>query len=500
MRETWPDRIAWAVIALASLAYGVCTVTVSLASPYWMDEVLAVWTARLPSAHAVWDALGKGAEFSPPLYHLLLQKIVQFGGDNRLALRLPSILAVYGVAWCAFALVRRRREPMIAALAFTLCLASGLVVYAVQVRQYGLVALCFALAAVFWDSLAAARRPWLAAGGVALMLALAIGLHFYAILLALTFGLVELGWTALHRRIRWPVWAALAVAGLSMLIWLPILQHVSAFNRGDTAAPYYYAHPTLRKLAAAYVGLLDGRDVILLSPLLAVSVGCVAAFVLALRTRWTLKDLDVLAFCACLIPALIFVFALLVSHTFNERYGVAAVLGFALGLARCTAAVPQARWVALGASLLLILGMVFPLHTAWLADDLRGDAALARTAPGDLPIATGNGLRFLELRENAGPEVARRLVYLIDADESELGDPTNEHQVRRWKIIDPSLPVMSADAFLAGHPSFLVFRDPDAAAEPPSLFDPDLARVEVIGRYSSASLIRVTQGKDAAGR
>jgi hypothetical protein len=495
--ETWPDRIAWAMIAAATAGYGFCTVTISLASPYWMDEVLAVWTARLPTVQAVWDALGKGAEFSPPLYHLLLQRIVKLGGDDRLALRSASIVAVYGVAWCAFVLVRRRREPMIAALAFTLCLASGLVTYAVQVRQYALVAVCFALAGVFWDSLSDTRRPWPAAAGIALMLALAIGLHFYAVLFVATFGLVEFGWTVLHRRVRWPVWTALGLAGLSILSWAPILSHVSAFNRGDTAAPYYYARPTPPKLVTAYVDVLDGRDVIPLSPLLVVSVTSVAAFVLALRTGWRIKDLDLFAIGACLIPALVFVFALAVSHTFNERYGIAAALGFALVLARCTAALPQARWVALGLGGLLILGMAFPLHKAFLADDLRGDVALLGRAPGNLPIATGNGLRFLELSENAGPDVVRRLVYLTDADEGELGDPTNEHQVERWKTIDPRLPVVPADDFLARNRTFLMFRDPDAAAEAPSLFDPDTAKVELIDRYGSANLIRVTRSRSA---
>lgn len=489
--KSWPDRLAWILVALASLAYAVMAVREALDAPYWMDEVLAVWTARLPTAGAVWAALNKGAEFSPPLFHLILQKIQQVGGHGRLAMRAPALVAVYVVAVCAFILVRRRREPMLAALAFTVCLASGLVDYAVQARQYALVAACFALAAVLWDGIPARRRAWPSAVGLGLLLAFAIGLHFYAILLAGTLGLVELAWAVKHRQLRWPVLAAIALAGLSILIWWPIFQHVSAFNRGDTASPYYYAHPTPMKVADAYVGILAGHDATLASPLILVLVAALAAFVLSLRTPWRISDLDLLIIAACLIPGVVYAFAVLVTHTFNERYAIAAALGFALLMARAVAALPQSRWVALGLGLVLLLGMLAPIRMSYLADDLREDTALVRRAPTGLPIVTGNGLRFLELSENAGPGVARRLVYLTADDEAALGDPTNEHQVERWKSIDPKLNVQIGAAFFAAHKSFVMFRDPQQAAEVAKLIPAD-AKVEVIGRYDTATLSRVT--------
>jgi hypothetical protein len=185
-------------------------------------------------------------------------------------------------------------------------------------------------------------------------------------------------------------------------------------------------------------------------------------------------------------------FAIVVSHTFNERYGIACALGFALVIARSAAALPQARWTALGLGTVLLIGMLSPLRTAPLSDDLRADAALAERAPPGLPIVTGNGLRFLELSENTDPNTAARLVYLTAPDESEFGDPTNEHQVERWKTINSRLAVGPAAPFFAAHRTFLLFRDPDAAAEVPSLFDPDDARAEVVGRASSAKLYRVS--------
>lgn len=488
---SWSGRLALALMALASLLYAFATVQAAVVNPYWMDEVLAVWTARLPTLGAVWVALSKGAEFSPPLFHWLLHGLTRMGLHGRLAMRAPSILAVYGVAWCAFVLVGRRKLE-IAALAFTAVIASGLADYAVQARPYALVVLCFSVAVVLWRGFGRRIRKGLAAAEIAVLLGLAIGLHFYAVVLAGTLGLVELAWSVKHRRLRWQVLVAIAAAGASILIWWPILQHVSAFNRGDTAAPYYYAHPTPMRLAAAYLGDLVGHSAILASPFLLLLAAGAAAFLLSFKTPWRIGDLDLLTIGACLIPVLVYGFALLVSHTFNERYGVACALGVALVIARSVAALPQARWVALGLGALLLIGMLSPLRTAPLANDLRADAALADRAPPGLPIVTGNGLRFLELGENTDPEIAPRLVYLTAPDEGELGDPTNEHQVERWKAIDPRLAVERATPFFVAHPQFILFRDPDAAAEVPDLFDPDRAKVEVLGRANSATLYRVT--------
>jgi hypothetical protein len=193
---------------------------------------------------------------------------------------------------------------------------------------------------------------------------------------------------------------------------------------------------------------------------------------------------------------MVYGFAFLVSHTFNERYGIACVLGFALVMARSAAVLPQARWVAPALGVLLLAGAFSPLRTQSLADDLLADAALAEHAPPGLPIVTGNGLRFLELSENTDARTAARLVYLTAPDEDELGDPTNEHQVERWKTIDPRLAIGPAAPFLAAHRQFLLFRDPDAAAEVPSLFDPDDAKVEFVAKTGSATLSRVTLGGD----
>lgn len=456
--EPLTDGIALALTIAASLAYIWAAVTAAH-QPYWMDEVLAVWTARQPDARAVWEALRQGAEFSPPLYHLLLRTIVGFGIDDPVSLRLPSIAAIYVVALAAFALVRRRFARPIACLALVVCLSGPLFSYAVQARQYAGVAACFALACALWDGPPGRRVSGVRALGIAALLSIAIGMHFYAILLAASLGLMELIWMLRRRRIRRRIILALLASAVSILLWLPIMQAASAYNHGDSAAPGYYARPTLERLLATAIELLRGDGTLPPAPLAALAIALVARILAGRPAASARPDLSIVAFAACAVPLLIFAFSALVTGTFNTRYVIVAVLGVTLVIAQCVAAHRHGSVVAC----CLIAVMAGAILSGAEAPKrlLREDALdLVAHAPEGLPIATGDGLRFLEIYEGAGPAVAKRLVFLMVPDPGRSPDPTNDHQVRRWAQIDPRLPIRPIEGFLAENPEFLLFTDP----------------------------------------
>ena len=454
--------IAAILLALVSLAYFATAIWFAAHSPLWMDEVLAVWTARMPTAAGVWRALEKGAEFSPPLYHLLLQKIIQLGGAGTLAMRAPSILAGYVAATAVGVLIRRRANFPIAALAMSLILVGGLYLFAIQARPYALVTACIACALLVWDGPAEARDSPVRAAGLALLLALAVGLHFYAVLLVGGFAAMEVLRARVYGRIRWLSVAAILLAGASILIWLPIARAAGRFNPDDVAALGYYARPTLVGLLRAYVGLM-GSGGLLVSAIVA---GAVAARILT-RGKDETKPvpdpaLAIMTATLCAMPAAIFLFALLVTHTFNDRYVVAGALGLAMLLAIGVSRLPHAGLVS--AALIATAGVSFvAAQFAEGADDVRTEAiAAVEAAPQGLPIVTGNGLRFFELSEGAKPAVAHRLVYLTSPSGVISPDPTNEHQVQRWANIRGDLAVIDAAGFVARNPRFLVFSDPSA--------------------------------------
>lgn len=464
------DRVAWqttatvALFVVLSASFWIAAGTIAATRPYWMDEVLAVWTARMPTAGGVWNALMKGAEFSPPLYHLVLQKIIQLGGGSPLSLRLPSIAAVYIVGIAAFILARRRFAAPLALLAMAMCLTSCLFLFAIQARQNALVAACFALAVVLWDIPADRRPSWWSAAGIFALLSAAVGMHFYAVLLAASVGLMELVWMVIHRRIRWLFVIAIGLACLSVFLWWPLMQQMAAFNAGDSNAPDYYARPLLVILGAVYPFLLIRADAIVLSPLTVLIVAMVFRIVIrtpaAARPR-PVDNLPIIIAVTCAIPLLVFAFASVVTHTFNMRYVIAATLGLSLFTVHLIAGM---RWAVAGAYAATAAAAGVLIHSFVVPPQslTTRSIALVNGARGTLAIATGQGLRYLELREGVAPGAVSRLVYLKSPRGTASPDPTNEHQVERWASIDARVAVSDIAPFVAAHPRFLIYSDGEA--------------------------------------
>ncbi len=295
--------------------------------------------------------------------------------------------------------------------------------------------------------------------GIAILLSLAIGMHFYAVLLAVALGAAELGWMLRHRCIRWPIVLALLAAAASLSLWLPIMQAVSAFNHGDAAAPEYYARPTLERLFATYVVMMGGDGMLPPTPL-AILLAAFCARVAARRHALARTDgLGILAAVLCMVPLLVFAFSALVTGTFNPRYVIVTALGVSLVVAQCAAANRFGNIIACG----MILASIAAFQIGGeAAQPTRREIAigLVNDAPGGLPIATGNGLRFFETYEGADRAAARRLSFLRVPDLSQSPDPTNDHQVERWSHIDAELPIVSIDRFLTSNTEFLLLEEP----------------------------------------
>jgi mannosyltransferase len=446
------DRAAVAAFALLSALYFAHAATFAARAPFWMDEILTLWTARLPSMTAIWSALEHGAEFTPPLYDWFLHALHQAGITTALGLRLPSIVAIYIAALATGALVRRHAGIAPAALAAGVVLSSGLFGYAVQARPYALVTAAFACALALHDRSGRPSNRRLAA--IALLIAIAIGLHFYALLLAGALALLELVRARIERRgpCRRTL-AAIALGACTILLWLPILIAARAHSGGDVGAPDYYARPVPIALVRSYAMLLGW----LILPL----VGLLAATILLKREA---SPIRATALVIAAVPIGVFAFALLVSHSYADRYALAGGIGIALLFASLA---QQLGTRAAPASVLLLALLI--AGTAWRdpgeigkADRLEALASV-ETAPGPLPIVTGSGLRFFEIRENA--PAGDRLVFL-DTSGTPSRDPTNRHQVLRWKAIDPGLKVADAQAFLCANPAFYLFaQPPDGGAD-----------------------------------
>lgn len=444
--------IATVIFALLSVHFGVLTLRYAAAAPLWMDEVLALWTAQRPDALTIWHALEQGAEFTPPAYDLGLHVLVRLGFDTPLALRLPSIIAVYGAALAIGMLVLRRAGPPPAMVAAGAMLSSGLVAFAVQARPYAFVTLAFCAALAVYVP-APGRSPTRARAVLSgAFLTLAVALHFYALLLVVAFAALELVRAhADRRRPHAPTLLAAGVAATSIVLWWPIMAAARAMSGNDVGAPAYYARPTLPLLLDSY----------------AITLGWLAipmAVLVLLRRRVPDRGLLDPALVLLAIPLWVFVFAALVSHSYAWRYVISAAAGAGLLLAALVQRLPG--WAAPTLLALFLAGNLWGDRGVAAGPDRRSAVSTAAAAPGDLPIVTGSGLRWFELVANASPALRRRLVFLDTRDAHASPDPTNYHQVMRWKVIDPRLRVVDAAQFLCDTPTFWLFVDPAGGTDP----------------------------------
>lgn len=440
------DRAAVLLFALLSMVYFAQAATIAAHAPFWMDEILTLWTARLPDVASIWSALVRGAEFTPPLYDCFIHALQQLGITSPLGLRLPSIVAIYIAALATGAIARRHAGIAPAALAAGVVLSAGLFGYAVQARPYAMVTAAFACALALYDRYQHPSNRRLAA--IASLLALAIALHFYALLLAGGLALLELVRARTEGRApSWRVLGAIALSGCSILLWLPILIAARAYSHGDIAAPDYYARPVLLGLLRTYT--------MLLGPMMLPLAGLLIAATFCPRDNSRLR---VTAWVIGAAPLGIFVFALLVSHSYADRYALVGGIGIALLFASVTQQLGK-RSAAVSVAVIVLLILAAPWRNAGeigKGDRLQALASVASVRD-SLPIVTGSGLRFFEVSEN----IPGARITFLDTPGALSGDPTNAHQVLRWHAIDPGLKVENATAFLCRAPVFHLFTQPD---------------------------------------
>ena len=463
--EVW-TYVSGALLGFCSVAYFYAAILLSIKNPLWLDEVMAKWMSQLP-ADRILQALLHGTMASPPTYFYFLKGVrFVFGGSN-LALRFPSIVAVFAASLVVFILMLRRFALPYAALAMALSLETGLFGYATQVREYALVTACFAFAVMLWDAQPAdVSVPAWRVLAITVLLTMCVALHFYGVLLVAAFALMEILWSLVNGRIRRGLWIGIIAAGCSVLAWYPLMRHIMRLIGFYSDSPGYFALPTLPRLFTSYSNLaLGGKGASLL---------CCALLFIAAASLWAKingesllisdnqealgrirpsANLEIITVALVCIPVIVFVFAVFVTKTFNDRYAIAASLGFALLFAML---ISHLRAGAALSSLLLLASIaLFALIPRHVSSDHYG-MPLWSSITENAPIVVGEGLAFMELQEAAQPALRQRLVFLTQPPGDPNPDPTNEDIVKRWSAFRPGMQVEDRDTFLRDHSHFFV--------------------------------------------
>ncbi len=186
----------------------------------WMDEI-----ASLANAHAFGSGGMKGlasADHIAPLHSIILWLATSVGGDNAIAMRMPSVIAgILTVPMFYLLGIRLFGSQTIGLIAATLVAISPYAVwYGQEARMYSLLLLCASTYVfVAWPTVERSLRT---TEVVALTLVTAIGLytHHYMILLSGAFGLFLLFHVGITKARTWIWLATQLIAFLAFCYWL----------------------------------------------------------------------------------------------------------------------------------------------------------------------------------------------------------------------------------------------------------------------------------------
>jgi 4-amino-4-deoxy-L-arabinose transferase-like glycosyltransferase len=214
----------------ASLIFFAATLPFAFAKPLTNDEIYTLRVAMQPSFSAIWSVLASGADNHPPLDYWLRHASMGLFGTSGLALRLPSLAAVWLAMVCVYTFVARLLGTRYAFGAALLFLIVGGYESALATRGYALLLLSFGLSMIAWPAVAAGdagtRDRLVFVGG----LVGAVYSHYYGVLHGLAFFLASL--TASNRRvsfIRQPYVLIGAAAALSLPLW-PLVEVAARFS------------------------------------------------------------------------------------------------------------------------------------------------------------------------------------------------------------------------------------------------------------------------------
>ncbi len=424
----------------------------------WYDELFTFYMSHLPSLAAIWAGLKQGADLNPPLIYVATRAAFRLFGDGPVATRLPAMVGFLVMSVCMFRFVARRSNALYGFVAMLFPWITGASRYAYEARAYGLVMGFAALALVCWQSSCEGNRRRWALAGLSLSVAGALMSHCYAVLIFVPLGLGELVRTLRAKRIDWPVWMAIGAAGPLVLTYLPLMHANNAIVLKNAIF-----EPRLSSIGEFCSAVLGPAVWPWLAAFATVLVGTKPAGDREAPARIPAHEIAAAAGLVA-IPLCALGIAFGLTHIFEARYGLPAVMGLGI-LFAFLAYTRAANRGATGVLVLTVFLAGYLVNSFWgRTDDTTQSMATRGLDPDqverDVPFVIGNGTLFLQVDHYAKADLTSRLYLLRDPRAavrytgSDVFD--NGYQItRRWFPIKGH--IEDYQRFVSEHERFMVF-------------------------------------------
>jgi Dolichyl-phosphate-mannose-protein mannosyltransferase len=380
--------------------YWICAGLRAAYRPFWYDELITWHISRLADLKAIWAVLGDGVDHETPLTHLAVRLSHSLFGFGHLATRLPALTGFWILLLGLYGFLKRRLPLPYALIGMMFPMLTFAWQYSFEARAYGVVLGCAAVALVAWQNVAEGHWRRLSLAVIAMSLAVGLGSHPFAALIAIPLALGETVRSVERRRLDLPVWLAMAAGALGLLTF-----------PGAIGAAHDWDFQGLQINLSELAGFFDNALRVAIAPIL---LAVLAVWVLVPGEKDTgaqgpiLRRHEVAAVLGFVAAPVVFYLACLVTNRifFQPRYGLVSVIGVA-----CCVAVTLYR--ATGGSRRAGTVMLVVI-VAWLAAS-RGREGLARRIEPRVQFVNGHPL-LLEALAGKGPVVVMDPLDFMAAD------------------------------------------------------------------------------------
>ena len=431
-----PERVAARRVGVAVLLVivGLAITTATLqafSQPFWNDELFTVFLAQLPDRETLWRALNDGGDALPPPFYDVTRLALFVVSNAHVGYRLPAIIGLALTIIATYGIVARRTDPLSALVAAAFLLVTPVAAYAYEARPYGVLLACVSVAVVGWQR---AGDRWWGSFVLAVSLAAALSVHYYAVFVWPAFTAAELTWWYWYKRFRPSVWIALVAGALPLLAYRTHLL-ASRENFGG----YLWSPPELTQLLSSpnWLFSVDHIGLAIAAIVTAGLIYCIGSVSFPGRRDWfrarssaavslpaeIIGD-GVLALGLLAIPAVAITVTAIFNGDMTWRYTMPAIIGGCIGVGLLMSISPAAiRWCAL-----VVMLSIYGVQLATLADDaVAGTLTQRRTetfrlletmvrrhaAPG-VPVVVSDAHLFLTFSYYAVEDIRTQLVALTD--------------------------------------------------------------------------------------
>jgi hypothetical protein len=400
-------REFWLVFAALTFLY-VIAVAMGNRRYVWFDELFTFDIARSASLHELWDRELR-FDMQTPTGYLLSRLSMWIFGTTPFGLRFPSMLEFYVGSVAVLLYVRRKAGIAFATLAvLMLWAAAPTLYYAIEARPYALLFLSFACLLLSWDIAIRAQPRRLALLGISIStLAMAVA-HVFAPFTLFAFIVAEAVRFRRRRKLDYPLWAALLLPMLAMLIYVPLIRAFGGVVFGTHASVhtmFLFFQDTLGAPIMSFV---------LLATLLAPA---------AKRSRTTnpgfLREEIALLACMFLSPVLLNLVLMHRHGTFYDRYCVTSQVAIMVALAILLPYRVRMNHLAAYAGSILLVFFIFKTQIWHVARyPVPRNAAFLESIQPNLPLVVAEGQVFMEMNQYENAALLSRLYFLKDQQAS----------------------------------------------------------------------------------